>query len=435
MRTIGLALFLSAFSTLCGAAAPDDLEPLRFFAASDPPPAPWPDRQRWPDRDDTVQILEKDDVNRWIAQARNGRAVAALRAGNMLRLWQKHHGGCGPALEMYAKALELGSPDAAASIGISHVSSDCPTQDPGAAIPWLKQGVELGSFLAAAKLARLLGDVQSPLHDPVAALLYAKVAQHDPESDESGHSLDVAALEAGVTDEQRAQAEMAANQLVEQLRAREKRFSPLPREERVAARELAGVAASMFAIDSLRECEKNLVGNCRGVRRLAQGELSNSSGEFQACELRLTTVHGATGKPFTLVREALVAPNATRRLTLGFMSGALAPRDFHASCKPVRHLAAQAARGACAAKPIGTLNLADVYPKASRNREEQGRAILYVLVRDSDEPPTHVELVRGTGFPALDAAAMEATRNRLFRHDCRDGIGYLRFGMDFKLSN
>ena len=61
-----------------------------------------------------------------------------------------------------------------------------------------------------------------------------------------------------------------------------------------------------------------------------------------------------------------------------------------------------------------------VYPVVSRRLGEQGRVILRVLVGLAGEPE-RVEVLQSSGFPKLDGAAREATRQSRFRPYIEDG--------------
>jgi outer membrane biosynthesis protein TonB len=146
-------------------------------------------------------------------------------------------------------------------------------------------------------------------------------------------------------------------------------------------------------------------------------------------------VHGATGKPLTLRRETLVSPRAVRRLRVGRISGAPGSEAFKVKCSPLADLTARVAAGECAARPAQSIDLAAIYPRESRKREETGRVTLYVIAPTPAGIPIHTEVAYGSAFALLDAAALEATRALPFRSECASGVGFIRFAFEFRLGN
>src|SRR5262245_9451933 len=106
-----LLLALTALPLAAWAQSADSLSPAAYFARSDArPPAARPSTDDWPDDDDLAAFLDDADLPRWVAQARAGRALAAIHAGDHLLLRKrKAEGNCAAALEWYRKAEELGS--------------------------------------------------------------------------------------------------------------------------------------------------------------------------------------------------------------------------------------------------------------------------------------------------------------------------------------
>src|SRR5262245_31045392 len=85
------------------AQAVDPWTPAAYFARSDdPPPAELPSRNRWPDRDDYSAWLDDADLERWVTQAKAGRAQAAINAGDYWQLRSSlARGNCAKALDWY----------------------------------------------------------------------------------------------------------------------------------------------------------------------------------------------------------------------------------------------------------------------------------------------------------------------------------------------
>ncbi len=72
----------------------------------------------------------------------------------------------------------------------------------------------------------------------------------------------------------------------------------------------------------------------------------------------------------------------------------------------------------------GVVNAPPTYPQASRLRNEEGRVTLQVEI-DPLGRVADVRVVRSSGFPALDQAAMEAVRRWRFEAAQRDGLPVL----------
>jgi protein TonB len=68
------------------------------------------------------------------------------------------------------------------------------------------------------------------------------------------------------------------------------------------------------------------------------------------------------------------------------------------------------------------------YPPESLRRREEGQVLLHVLV-DADGRAQRVEIERGCGHPALDAAARDAVRRARFRPVLQDGRAVPAWGV------
>src|SRR5262245_15325648 len=75
---------------------------------------------------------------------------------------------------------------------------------------------------------------------------------------------DVAGLEAELSPAQLEEARRIASAARAVMSARSAGFAAEPPEEALSRLDSAGGAVRFVAIDDLRECERNLVGNCRG---------------------------------------------------------------------------------------------------------------------------------------------------------------------------
>lgn len=415
--------------------AEDPWAPAAYFARSDdPPPAERPARDRWPDRDDQLAVLDDEDLDRWAAQANLGRAQAAINAGDHLafRIPQAR-GNCAKAIRWYRRAEELGSDLAASRLGAVYSDDDCPQRNLGVAIDWWRKGVDRGSFESARALSRHLSERGTRHYDPVLALAYAEVAADNPEPwrDIVPPPADPAAIAPELTPGQISEARGIAAAAREAMRARAAGFAAAPPEETLLDRDLAESTVRIVAIDDLRECERNLIGNCRGVRRLAYVRVINASEEFLRCSFEVDTIEGKRNTPTTLQRETLVAPHARRFLRLGRISGTPRSDALRADCAPVRGYAEAVTRGTCIAQPAEPFDLESVYPKRAQEVGMEGRVELYVATNAREGAPLLVEVSRSSAAPLLEAAALDAARRMHYRSDC--DAGYRRFAMEFRM--
>lgn len=75
------------------------------------------------------------------------------------------------------------------------------------------------------------------------------------------------------------------------------------------------------------------------------------------------------------------------------------------------------------------------YPPASRRAREEGEVLVRVLI-DIDGRPSEIRILRSSGHPRLDDAALEAVRAALFRPYVADGrarAAYVRVPVEFAL--
>ena len=78
-----------------------------------------------------------------------------------------------------------------------------------------------------------------------------------------------------------------------------------------------------------------------------------------------------------------------------------------------------------------------VYPAGSRRDGEQGTGMFKVLV-DEKGRPLDVQVLKSTGFPRLDTAALEAIRKWVFSPAMQNGQGvqsWTRVQVAFQLQN
>jgi TonB family protein len=436
-RICALLLLAAAAAPSAWPQAANKSGPLAYFARSDaPPPAERPRRDGlWPDRDDYSAFPDEADLGRWTTQANAGRAQAAINAGdNLMFTNTPARSACAAAIRWYRKAEDLGSEFAAGRLAAAYSDDACPERDLATAVMWWRKAAERGSFAAAAILSQRLHEPGSPLHDPVLALAYAEVAADNPETwkDEAERPADPAALAADLTPQQLADARHIAADTRTALHARQAAFRAEPARDILFGRESAGGGIIVVAIDDLRECERNLVGNCRGVRQLAYVDFTNNTDELLRCSVSLRTTDGNTNAPLTLERETLVTPNAGRFLRLGRIAGTPDEDAIRAHCEPVPGFAAAAAGGTCVAQPTAQFALDSIYPAKALAAGVEGRVALYVVTNEREGPPLFAEVMQTSGSALLDGAALEAARKMRYRSGC--DAGYRPFAIEFKLA-
>jgi TonB family protein len=76
-------------------------------------------------------------------------------------------------------------------------------------------------------------------------------------------------------------------------------------------------------------------------------------------------------------------------------------------------------------------NPADYYPSASRLRNEQGSAMVHVCVDATGKPLREPDILEASGFPDLDAAAIEVAKATQYRAGMVNGIPVLESCMKF----
>jgi hypothetical protein len=276
----------------------------------------------------------------------------------MLRV-SSARGNCADAIDWYRQAEELGNDQAAARLGSAYADDNCPQRDLAAAIEWWRKAVDLGARNAARLLSLRLSERGSRQYDPVLALAYAEVAADEPAPSRASSAppADPVELAAGMTPAQIEDARRIADASRAAIRARTQRFSIEPPQESLLRRETAETTVRISALDDLRECERNLIANCRGVRRLAYADVSNLTDEYLRCSFEISA-RGAG----TLERQTLVSPQTARRLRLGRIAGTPTQDDMRVDCSPLPGFAAAVASGTCIAQPAEAFDLASIYP-------------------------------------------------------------------------
>ena len=286
--------------------------------------------------------LWRDDFPGWVAEASAGRAQAAIFVGDAYANGlSKVAEDCGKAIEWYHRAADLGSELAAYKLGETYSAYGCEKYDPAAARDWYSRAVEFGDETAPKELAMqewfAKNYERSEMYACVAEALAVdeeptlkKLKQFDPDIREMvrGH-LDAAALE---------RASRAAAPILEKNRARLAGFAATPTIDMdVTVESPSGETtwqAVVRSIDDARECESNLIGNCRGVARLAYVEFDNLGTANIFCRFTIDTTVFPTNAPRVLAREGVFAPMSPRRLIFGRVNDKPDAGHVHVECRP-----------------------------------------------------------------------------------------------------
>jgi TonB family protein len=391
-------------------------------------------------------ISAADQVTRWHDELKAGRARAGVLVGSHLTYLALTPGDCAVAREALTRADELGSDQASWQLAQLAENRSCGDVDVAAMERWLKKAVTLDYLPAAQRLIQLYSPTGSKT-DPVQQYVYARIAGGYWEAvfgkegnPGSRAGFDVAALQEmektlSAADRKRAEAE--ATQILTQMLKRHDRFTPARPVEfsrgGKAAKGSSGWGFVAYTLDYHHECVWNLAGNCRGAQRLAIVDIVNNDQSFMSCKAELKSKDFVTGKVGSLSREILMGPAATRRLVVGDVYEHPDKSSMTVSCNAVPKLVENAAAGRCRARLEGSIDAQKFYPASAKNAGIEGEAVVRYWVPPGSNVPADAEIVRSSGYPALDDAAINTIRSGKFAKDCDYGISSIRIA--FKLQD
>jgi TonB family protein len=388
-------------------------------------------------------LSEAEQVTRWQDELKAGRARAGTLVGSHLAYLALSADDCAAAREALARADELGSDQAAWKLAQLSENSSCGETDVAGLERWLKKAVTLDYLVAAQRLIALYS-TSGARPDPVQQYVYARVAGGYAEAvypnDTSGRAgLDAAAqeMEKGLAAPDRKRAEAEATSILTQMLKRHDRFKPQTPQEFARdgqnAKSSKGWGFVASTVDYHHECAWNLVANCRGTQRLAFVDVSNNDQDFMGCNAELRAKDFVTQTTDSLSREVLIGPKVSRRLILGDVYQAQDKAALSVKCKVIPKLAENAAAGKCRAKLEGTIDAQQFYPASAKRQGIEGDAVVRYWVPTGSGTPADAEIVRSSGYPALDAAAIDTIRSGHFKSDCDYGLGSIRIA--FKLQD
>ena len=118
-----------------------------------------------------------------------------------------------------------------------------------------------------------------------------------------------------------------------------------------------------------------------------------------------------TRKAENLSREVLIGPKVTRRLILGDVYEPQDKAAMTVTCKAMPKLAENAAAGKCRARLEGTIDAQQFYPASAKRQGIEGDAVVRYWIPPGSDVPVDAEIVRSSGYPALDAAAIDTIRS------------------------
>lgn len=388
-------------------------------------------------------LSEEQQVARWQAELKAGRARAGALVGSYLSYRALTPADCAAAREALVKADELGSDQAPWALAALAENKSCGELDRAQIERWLKKSVVLDNLVAAQRLI----DFYAPDNgnNPVQRYVYARVAGGYVEAVSENQSgaqprpgYDAAALlemEKTLSAADRARAEGEAAKILAEMLKRHARFTRVAPVEfaRGGTGGKAGYDFVASTLDYRHECQWNLRGNCVGAQRLAFFEFTSKSADFLSCKITLKPRDFAGTGTEDLEREFLIGPKATRKLALADVGEQPDKKSLAINCLPVPDLAANASAGKCRAKLKGTIDVENFYPPSARNSGTEGSAVVRYFVPPGAEAASDAEIVTSSGNAALDDAALATIRSGKFTNDCAYGLSTIRIA--FKLSN
>jgi TonB family protein len=391
-------------------------------------------------------LSEADQITRWQDELKAGRARAGTLVGSHLAYLALTPADCEAARDTLTRADELGNDQASWKLAQLADNSSCGETDIAALERWLKKAVTLDYVVAAQRLIALYSPTGAR-PDPVQKYVYARVAggywQSVYPNDTSATSR--AGFDAGALQEMekelsaadRKLAESEATQVLTQMLKRHERFKPQPPQQFASggqnAKSSKGWGFAGWTVDYHHECAWNLVANCRGAQRLAFVDVSNNEQEFMACKADLRARDFVTSTVDVLSREVLIGPKVTRRMILGDVYQAQDKGALSVNCKVIPKLAENAAAGKCRAKLDGTIDAQQFYPASAKRQGIEGDAVVRYWIATGSGAPADAEIVRSSGYPALDAAAIDTIGSGHFKSECDYGLGSIRIA--FKLQD
>ncbi|MEO8017610.1 MAG: energy transducer TonB [Pseudomonadota bacterium] len=392
------------------------------------------------------QVLsEADQVARWQDELKAGRARAGTLVGSHLAYLALTPADCTTARDALTRADELGNDQAAFKLAQLAENSSCGDINAADVERWFKKAVTLDYLVAAQRLIDLYS--ATGLHsDPERQYTYARVAGgyweavYPTDTDTSGRAgFDTAALqemEKSLSAADRKRAETDAAQILTQMLKRHERFTAAHPQEFSRGgqnpKASKGWGFVGFTIDYHHECAWNLAGNCRGAQRLAFVDVANNQPDFMSCKADLRSKDFVTGVVGSLPREMLIGPKTTRRLILGDVNEVPDKSAMLVNCKVVPKLADNAAAGRCKARLQGTIDAQQYYPASAQRQGIEGDAIVRFFVASDGDAPVDAEIARSSGYPALDAAAIDTIRSGHFTKECDYGLGSIRIAFKLK---
>jgi TonB family protein len=457
MQTLALTFtVLAAALAIPGTAAEPPATPATPAGATTPQFTASDEIPERPGYDDAFALYElkiggeamsgADQVTRWLDELKAGRARAGSLVGGHLTYLALTASDCAAARDALTRADELGSDQGAWQLAQLATNRSCGEADVAARERWLKKAVTLDYLVAAQGLIELYSPTGAR-PDAVQQYVYARVAGgyweavYGKEGNPGSRAgFDVAALqemEKTLSAADRKRAETEATQILTQMLKRHGRFTPTQPVEishgGKAAKASSGWGYAAYTLDYHHECAWNLVGNCRGAQRLAYFDVFNNEKEFMSCKGELKPRDFVTGKVGSLSREVLVGPNATRRLVLGDVYDQPDKASMNVTCKTIPKLMENAAAGKCRARLDGTIDAQQFYPPSAKNAGIEGDAVVRYWVPPGGNVPVDAEIVRSSGYPALDDAAIQTISSGKFTKECDYGLSTIRIA--FKLQN
>jgi TonB family protein len=387
-----------------------------------------------------------EQIARWQAELKAGRARAGSLVGSHLGYVALTSSDCATARDALTQADALGSDQAPWLLAQLAENRSCGEADVAARERWLKKAVTLDYLAAAQRLIALYSPTGAKT-DPVSSTHM----RESPRVTGKRSTARKAIRAAGPAStwprcrkwKRRSRPRIASarrpmpRMILKQMLKRHDRFTPSPaagiQPRRQGCEGLERLGLHRPDSRHYHECAWNLANNCRGAQRLAFVDIINNDTEFMSCKADLKSRDFVTGKVSTLSREVLMGPKATRRLVVGDVYEQPDKSAMTVDCKVVPRLADNAAAGRCKAKLEGTIDAQRFYPASAKNAGIQGDAVVRFWVPPGGVAPVDAEIVRSSGYAALDDAAISTIRSGKFSKDCDYGLSSIRIA--FKLQD
>lgn len=157
----------------------------------------------------------------------------------------------------------------------------------------------------------------------------------------------------------------------------------------------------------------------------------NDSDETLECKGEITYMGtDSQGRP-TVTSQLLVSGRGTYLLVESLAKQGTDAQTFDAACKLRPKLAALDTPANCKYEVVKPISIADYYPAASQEADEEGPVVVEFTLAGKAAHPTDVRAVSGSMYPRLDEAAVKAVGDMVMSSSC--GKARYRLKLSFQL--